>query len=213
MFTRQYHLWKIYGDYKRNKLVTINTMVRKLLVLSSLIVFASVAVQMIILILWEAINPFTSATIYRDSINLITERTCQGNNVLWWLLAELIYVLSLLGFGIYVIYLAWDLRGHASETRGLFIATYNMVLLCCILTPLAIVVVWDDSKVFFIASITLTFAIMSTGVALYWRKIAHAHHSYSSARGRTTSGGTISSKGVRGKRTHDSKQASLQLDS
>lgn len=190
MFTRQYHLYKIYGHYKRSRLLSMDTMIRKLIMLSATVVSIMVTVQFIILILWQSLHPLSSQLSYRDEINLVTSYECRGSNVLIWLLIELIFVFAMLGFGVYVIYLAWDLRGNASETRGLFIATYNVILLACVLTPLAVVLPFDDVRVFYTVSITLTFAVASTGAALYWRKLVSAKKTYSSR----SKSSTVSSK-------------------
>jgi len=112
---------------------------------------------------WSATDPYNSTQVVVDNIDLQAQWVCGSNLQALWGALLIIYFAALFGWGLYVVYDLWNIRRAASDTRWLLISIYNLVLVFCILVPLASVASIDsDHDSGLIALVAILFASTST---------------------------------------------------
>ena len=92
----------------------------KLLIIVSIIF----GLQLILLVIWTAVDAWQSRSKPLNDIDLIFEYECHSDKMIVWLLLELGFFLCLLAWGIYVVYATWRNRA-AVDSRWTLIAVYN----------------------------------------------------------------------------------------
>lgn len=120
MFSRS---WQLHSFYRKKDSTTAKREVVASLELIG-IVGVILVIQLVLLIIWTAVDRFSSYTHFLNSIDLTARYSCHSDHPLVWLLLELGFFLALLSWGIYVVYSTWS--GKASiDSRWTLIAVYN----------------------------------------------------------------------------------------
>jgi len=96
--------------------------------------------NLIILTIWSAADPLSPSFVVVDEEALTGYYTCTSHHMLTWTLLELMFFLSLLLFGIYVIYNTWSFQRQTLlvETRWVLLALYNVVLNIVAVLPILV---------------------------------------------------------------------------
>jgi len=131
MFSRTWQLNDIYQlqKYKMDTLrfqTTTSKTLNQLAITLSGVIFTN----LLILTIWSAVDPLSPFFVVVDEEALTGYYTCTSNDMATWATLELIFFLSLLLFGIYVIYNTWSFQRQTLlvETRWVLLALYNVVL-------------------------------------------------------------------------------------
>ena len=72
--------------------------------------FFAVAYQLVILVLWSAIDPYSSVVTVEDEIDLLAQHKCKSEATLVWLLLAIFPLLLMLGWGIFIVFDMWNMR-------------------------------------------------------------------------------------------------------
>jgi len=131
-----------------------------------LIVGGIFGVQLLLLILWTAIDPLKSTIVFSNTVDLNADYECASNHTLVWLLLELGFFLCLLGWGMYVVYRTWSSRASV-DSRWTLIAVYNTLMAILVVIPLLATAANSDDWIFFLAALSIDFAVTSAVLSIY----------------------------------------------
>jgi len=149
-------------------------------------------IQLILLIIWAAVDLWRSQLTQTDTLNLISEYECSSDNIAVWLSLEAVYFAILLMYGVFVLYHTWDIKSSVSEAKWVLIGEYNSIIALAILIPLVVVLNIDDDALFFLATIPLTFVIVSITAALFLPKfLSMIYKSAKTSLDKTRSGASV----------------------
>jgi len=122
-------------------------------------------IQVVILIIWSSISPYASSFVLTDSLNLIGEYQC--STPFWgYYIIELCYIAALAGYGIFVIYNAWNLSSQANQVKWILITTYNYVLIFMMFSPL-FVFLSDELSHSILAVLAILFLSMQSELCFF----------------------------------------------
>jgi hypothetical protein len=87
-----------------------------------------ILVQIILLVLWSSLDPWTAERVLNNSLEITEEWRCVSPNgqFVGWIIAEIVYFLLLCGFGLYVVYRTWDMKYSVFESKWILISIYNV---------------------------------------------------------------------------------------
>jgi phosphate transport system substrate-binding protein len=155
---------------------------------------ATVTLQLVIMIVWQVMDPYNSSIVITDDINIYGKYQCQSSMIQTWVIVELVFTGAILIWGVYVVYQAWDLRQKAKDSKWLLIGIYNFIVTICVLVPLvATSVNTDDDMMFYIIVCGIVFINVSTILCVYIPKVFIQYKTYSTSRtSRVVSMGEIS---------------------
>jgi hypothetical protein len=173
LFTRTLQIHRIYRISKSKRLPTRRTRtdLRKRGVFDFVYGLGLVMTgQLVILIFWSTVDtPEASLSVIND-IERTASWVCKSDNVWLWIGLEIGFFISLLCYGILVVYRTWDLKSRFTEAKWLLMAIYNIyiyLLTLAALVPLFATIDIDDENLFYIAVAGLNFVLASTLLALY----------------------------------------------
>jgi len=122
-------------------------------------------VNFIILIVWSVIDPYSPRFILDSDpllqVNLMGSWACKSNNLVTWMVAESMFYLVLLIWGVFVIYQTWALsskRGLNLETKWVLIAFYNFILNLAFLGPIFAIGKLSDASLALVMAVSIDFS-------------------------------------------------------
>jgi len=137
------------------------------------ILVVGLVIQLIILVVWQIVDPFTLHTNVVDPINLIIEDSCSSSYGDVWYGIQIAYFSSLLIFGLIVVYFTWSVA--LSETKWMMISIYNYVIAGIFVVILLRLLALNDNGVFFVVCIlnvcTVATSILSNVLPPLTKKI------------------------------------------
>jgi len=122
-------------------------------------------IQIVILIVWSAVDPYATEFVVTDPINLIGEYAC--DTPFWgYYIIELGYIAILAGYGIFVIYQAWNLSSQANQVKWILITTYNYIMVFLVFSPL-FVFLSDERSRSIMAFLAIMFLSLQSEICFY----------------------------------------------
>jgi phosphate transport system substrate-binding protein len=125
---------------------------------------AFVLAQVIILIVWSAVDPFSSIQVTVSQVDVTAGYQCSSNNIWIWAGLEIGFYALLLIWGVYLLYATWDIKQEVGESRWLLIAVYNVIIVTAIAIPLAVAIPGEDN--WGLVGGWCTFAIVTSTLSL-----------------------------------------------
>jgi len=123
------------------------------------------SIQVVILIIRSSVSPYASEFVITDPVNLIGEYAC-GTPFWGYYIIELVYIVILAGYGIFVIYQAWNLSSQANQVKWILITTYNYVLAFMMFSPL-FVFLPDERSRSLLAFLAILFLALQSEICFY----------------------------------------------
>jgi len=164
MFSRTWQLHTIYQlDKKKNiaelrQIAPISHAILKLIFALSVFVFVDIA----ILIIWTASDPYTNQFLATSQLDLVGEWSCHSQYTAVWMSLQTVLLLGMITFGIIVIYQTWTFSKQVvvNETRWVLIALYDIVLVIALCIPVLAFSPLDDSTLSILMGIAIDFSAL-----------------------------------------------------
>eukprot|EP00456_Euglypha_rotunda_P038381 TRINITY_DN2950_c0_g1_i14.p1 TRINITY_DN2950_c0_g1~~TRINITY_DN2950_c0_g1_i14.p1 ORF type:complete len:808 (-),score=63.28 TRINITY_DN2950_c0_g1_i14:339-2456(-) len=191
MFSRTWQLQDIYQlqkhangmDALKRKVATNTTYIQLAITLIGVIF-----TNFLLLVIWSAVDPFRAHFHISDEVQLTGYWSCTCNNMIPWLTLELIFFLSVLCFGVYVIYNTWSFQRRAllTETRWVLLALYNVILNIFALIPMLSFVDLNDRTLSLIVMVSIDLSAGSIVCAVLLPRVLENFKFSKSSRNGTT---------------------------
>lgn len=105
VFSRTYSIIRVFTHLKTTEKLTPNYFLNFFEVFG--VVLLITGVQLLILILWTALDSWKATEVLIDDLNLRTEWFCNSNNIYVWMGVEAGFFGFLLIWGLWVVYVCW----------------------------------------------------------------------------------------------------------
>jgi len=130
-----------------------------------------VGVQLVILIIWTSVDPWTSIHHNVDILRNNYDFICSSNHNWIWFGIEIAYFGILLCFGFYVVYRSWDMKHLVIESKYLAISVYNSAVIMIIAIILLSTLPSSDNLVFYVSAGSIGFLTTFSAVAFIGPKL------------------------------------------
>jgi len=200
MFSRTWQLNVIYQYRKSMTAMKKNLNQRAALTQLTLVLCTILAINLLILILWQSIDPYTNVEYLSDSLELIGEWKCSSNHMAAWIILEAVFTMAILVWGLFVIYKTWSFKqAMLSETRWVFLALYNVVLNLAAVGPIVSQTTLNDNSLALAMVVSIDFCVGGIASAvLLPRLFKKGMEKSSSSRGSVSTRVTKSKKKIKG---------------
>lgn len=204
IFVRAFQIQKILLLSKSSKILASKA--RQLKSLFTLIgTFATIAgVQLVLLIIWTSVDPWTSTHNQIDTLRSTYTYICSSKRNWIWFGLEIGFFASLLIFGLYVVYRSWDMKHLIIESKYLAVTVYNALVIMIIVIILFATLPSTDQLVFYVSVPAVGFLTCFSITVFIGPKLLRLSDPNSLATG-TTGGSTFEM--TRSKRTGASKDS------
>jgi len=175
-------------------------------------------VNFIILIVWSAIDPYSPLFILDSDpllqVNLTGRWACKSNNLVTWMVAESMFYLVLLIWGVFVIYQTWALsskRGLNLETKWVLIAFYNFILNLAFLGPIFAIGKLSDASLALVMAVSIDFSGGGVILAVLLPRLLKIFKPFSKYKKKDTRASTMSSQRSLSPTLSPSKKKSINI--
>jgi ABC-type phosphate transport system substrate-binding protein len=134
-----YFIW--YYHFKQVRKLEQSTIVQ---VLAASVVAVQM-IQTVILIVWTAVDPYSSRIAAFDVLNLQDNFECASNSIWVWGGIELAFAGVALLWGTFWTYCTWQLNAIAGDSKYMVLVLYNIIIVVIVLPFLATSVLGEDS--------------------------------------------------------------------
>ncbi|XP_049849891.1 uncharacterized protein LOC126320442 isoform X2 [Schistocerca gregaria] len=194
VFVRAFQIRAIHAIGRKSRILTTKKSKAKGIINMALSFSGLIGLELLIMILWSAIDPFHPKMDKIEEVGRTFEYFCTSDYQLAWSLINLAYLCLLLSFGLYVVYNTWDMKYLVLESKWMAICIYNaaFILILVATTEMSIYNLNDD-MVFWIESLGVGFVTILTLLALYLPKLFRSrltNHDSESEEGSFNSAGT-----------------------
>ena len=180
MALRQWVLLQIF--LRRKHFTSYTTSIRDALIFMCI----AILIQLIIMLCWTEIDPYSSSKRSEDNLNQIFSWECRSEDSWIWFGLEIAFFAIMISFMMITVYFVWkfsaDLPGHKYTVMSI----YNLVMIFIVLAILYTTTIEGDDEVAITAMVSLTVVTLSS-VGLNFQLTA-ATQATATARSRSQSG-------------------------
>lgn len=90
-------------------------------------VFLILAIQLVILVIWHAVDPYRPVLIVLDEFELTAEWQCASDTLALWGV-EVAYIALVVLYGVAQIYRSWSIASRINQSRWILLSLYNVML-------------------------------------------------------------------------------------
>jgi len=131
-------------------------------------------VQIVILILWSAIDHYRVVEFVYDALELQDDLQCNCDHLAVWLGLLVAHIGVLIVWSMFVIYLTWSINNQVGSSRWLVMSVYNILLSLLVIIPLMFRGNNDDRELSIVIGFGLLFIMISTALSIYIPKVLRA---------------------------------------
>eukprot|EP01127_Copromyxa_protea_P021905 TRINITY_DN7652_c0_g1_i2.p1 TRINITY_DN7652_c0_g1~~TRINITY_DN7652_c0_g1_i2.p1 ORF type:complete len:364 (-),score=38.43 TRINITY_DN7652_c0_g1_i2:35-994(-) len=114
-----------------------------------------VIVQLLILAVWQSVDPFRSVTVVYDSDNLTGAYECASDSLGFWAV-EVAFLAIIVIYGMIEIYQAWNLPSQTNQSKWILFSLYNTIIVAAVCLPI-ISLVDGEKEIAIVAIVGLIF--------------------------------------------------------
>jgi len=115
------------ADKKRDSIVKFKKLQSQPLWRTYLDAIVILTAQLVILIIWQSVDPYRSTIEVLDSFNLVGEYHCIMNTLGFWGV-EGVFIAIIVTYGVLQLYLSWEMVGNIGLSKWILFSLYNVIL-------------------------------------------------------------------------------------
>eukprot|EP01126_Amoeba_proteus_P044086 TRINITY_DN487_c0_g1_i3.p1 TRINITY_DN487_c0_g1~~TRINITY_DN487_c0_g1_i3.p1 ORF type:complete len:558 (-),score=69.63 TRINITY_DN487_c0_g1_i3:158-1831(-) len=165
---------------KLNAIVKSNRSTQKLQEVQqqgALMMFRDVAIvfmiQVVIDIIWQTVDPYSSRLVPQDDFQLLAEWQCQSDSLALWII-ELVFMVLVCFYGVIQIYRSWSITSRINQSKWILLSLYNVILTGTACLPI-VGLVTGEKNLAIVAVSGLTFIYVQIQFSFLLPTIVYEH--------------------------------------